>query len=253
MTAEDEVMLRAMHSLAPAAVSIRTLSHAMKLDHSETCRRLFALRDAHLVEPRYVRPTATTSAHYAYRLAIGGYVALGFVKTCARCPQRIGAKATLCGGCSDEMHAHDVARRKRGMLSATLLGVAMLFVSPTIAQADETATLTNILAAEQLADIASTQAGIHDEKCLTYRDPAYPADPTMTCWAKMQEANPFARPFVHSWTESLLVAGALNFGARYEGRRSPLARTLLEVGAILYPAIIAHNITLLHAGFTVKL
>jgi hypothetical protein len=123
-----------------------------------------------------------------------------------------------------------------------LIAVLALCASPTRARADERARLANILLAEQLADVATTQQLLHSKQC-GQSTPIFNAALVEVgsyrhCVAGT-EGDPLARPFVVTPVANIAAALAVNGIIRLAaGRLGWRGTRALRYGVELYPIVV---------------
>ena len=118
--------------------------------------------------------------------------------------------------------------------------------APAPAVADEKASLANVLLAEQLIDVATTQQLLHSGSC-------EPSAPVMIAGRPMSfarncvvgaEADPLARPFVGSAAANVGAALAVNGLVRLASRHFAFGTTRwLRLAVVVYPTVLIGNIS----------
>ena len=139
----------------------------------------------------------------------------------------------------------------RACVLALCATFALACVSSPV-RADETASLANVLLAEQLIDVATTQQLLHTASCKP-PTPVVTANlvriGTRTNCIVGSEADPLARPFVVSplanTAAALAVNGLVRLAARGLGPRT--SARFLKAGVAFYPTILLGNVSALHA------
>ena len=144
-------------------------------------------------------------------------------------------------------HAACRARRvAAAVLAMALTAFAAWFCAPP-ARADEQASLANLLLAEQMVDVATTQQLLHSARCTAPLDAIVEGrvrgGTTLHC-VYGDEADPLARPFVGSALTNAAVALALNGVLRLTVRGLGTSGTrALRFGVEIYPAILIDNVS----------
>jgi hypothetical protein len=136
-------------------------------------------------------------------------------------------------------------------LYALLLSAVIVACGATLgaarAAADEQSTLANLLLAEQLVDVATTQQLLHSGRCSAPLDALVAGrvrgGTTLRC-VYGDEADPLARPFVGSALTNVAMAVALNGMLRLTLRGFGSTGTkALRFGVEVYPAILIGNVS----------
>ena len=138
-------------------------------------------------------------------------------------------------------------RRLYALLSSVVVIVCGAMLGAGRARADEQSTLANLLLAEQMIDVATTQQLLHSTRCSAPLDALVEGrvrgGTTLHC-VYGDEADPLARPFVGSALTNAAMAVALNGVLRLTVRGFGSAGTrALRFGVELYPAILVGNVS----------
>jgi hypothetical protein len=129
------------------------------------------------------------------------------------------------------------------LMAGALLACAL--AAPAPARADEKASLANVLLAEQLVDVATTQQLLHTGSCV-------PFNPLVVHGRVLAvshycvvgaEADPLARPFVGSAVGNIGAALVVNGLVRLASRHFTFGTSRwLKLAIAVYPTVIIGNI-----------
>ncbi len=137
---------------------------------------------------------------------------------------------------------------KRSRSAAAFIAAATFAACAAVAlpaRADEATSLANVLLAEQLADVATTQQLLHTGTCdpqpLVYGNGKFRT--VQEYCIVGTEADPLARPFVGSAVANVGAALAVNGLIRLVSRHYAFASLkILKMAVVIYPTVIIGNI-----------
>jgi hypothetical protein len=142
----------------------------------------------------------------------------------------------------------------RGRYLGALFALVLAALAGALpARADEQASLANLLLAEQMVDVATTQQLLHSGGCAApppaLNSGRFLVTRTVHCEIG-SEADPLARPFVGSALTNAAIALALNGVLRFSVRGlGPVGTRALRFGVELYPAVLVGNVSsIFHVG-----
>jgi hypothetical protein len=145
------------------------------------------------------------------------------------------------------VHAAPIVRRILALLLSAVVVAGGAVLGAQRVRADEQATLANLLLAEQMVDVATTQQLLHSTRCSAPLDALVEGrarDGTTLHCVYGDEADPLARPFVGSALTNAAVAVALNGVLRLTLRGFGSTGTkALRYGVEIYPAVLIGNVS----------